>query len=244
LAAQEETSHHNRYVANHMGVGPGGEHLPNGIDYFWDGQGSGNCWQATGADVVEPMTMPGCPSGGVGRLLADPNVLVLFVDCGAYDLATQTLPAGCDWFDTRARPGVFSPTTTIQTVFPALQFVAVMLVFGLLLRRSVLAFGAAGLGSLLLLVSSVEQLYYVTAPGVALLGIAWILASRLVASPRLAVLSVVLGVIALLEAVDSGVLLLPSPIGPVWIRVLLEVVWMVWTVATLVKTTRPAVKIG
>jgi len=251
LAAQEETSHHNRYLANHMGVGPGGERLPNGIDYFWDGQGSGNCWQATGADVVEPMTLPGCPSGGVGRLLADPSVLVLFVDCGAYDLATQTLPAGCDWFDTRARPGVFSPTATIQTVFPALQLVALVLCFGWLLRRSSRP-GATGvgaaiggiLGSALLLLSSVEQLYYVTAPGVALLGIAWILASRLVASPRLAVLSVVLGVIALLEAVDSGVLLLPSPIGPVWIRILLEVVWMVWTVATLVKTTRPAVKIG
>jgi hypothetical protein len=58
FAAQEETSHHNRYLTNHMGVAPGGERLPNGIDYFWDGQGSGNCWQATGADVVEPMTLP------------------------------------------------------------------------------------------------------------------------------------------------------------------------------------------
>jgi hypothetical protein len=146
---------------------------------------------------------------------------------------------------------VFAPTATIQTVFPALQLVALVLCFGWLLRRSSRP-GATGvgatiggiLGSALLLLSSVEQLYYVTAPGVALLGIAWILASRLVASPRLAVLSVVLGVIALLEAVDSGVLLLPSPISPVWIRILLEVVWMVWTVATLVKTTRPAVKIG
>ena len=243
FAAQEETSHHNRYLANHMGVGPGGERLPNGIDFFWDAQGEGNCWQ--GANMVEPVTLPGCSSGSPNRLLADPNLLLLFADCGAYDLPTQTLPAGCDWFDTPPRPGVLSPTITIQAVFPALQFIAVSFVFGLLVRRrgrpsllGVSAVAAAGVGSAILLVSSAEQLYWLTTPGIALLGIAWILAFRLSASRRLAALSLVLGVIALLEAVDTGVLLLPSPLGPVWIRVLLEVVWIVWTIAALVRTRR------
>ena len=237
LPAQEETSHHNRYVANHMGVSPGGEHLPNGIDFFWDAQGEGNCWESGGASVVEPLTLPGCSSGSPDRVLADPNLLLLFADCGAYDLPTQTLPPGCDWFATPPRPGVVSPTITIQAVFPALQLIALVLVFGLLVRRrgppglvEVSAVAAAGLGSALLLVSSAEQLYWLTAPGVALLGVGWILAVRLVRSRRLAALSLVLGVAALLEAIDTGVFLLPSPIGPVWIRVLLEVVWIAWTI--------------
>jgi len=244
LEAQEESSHRNRYLANHVGVSPGGERMPNGIDYFWDGQGTGNCWQAAGGNVVEPLTLPSCPAGDVGRPLADPNLLVLFSDCGAYDLATQTLPPGCDWFQTPPNPGVLSPAITIQAVFPAIQLIAVLLLFGLRLRRSLLAFGAAALGSALLLVSSAEQLYWLTAPGIGLLGIAWILASRLVSSRRLAVLSVVLGFVALLEAVDSGVVLLPSPIAPVWVRVVLEAVWIVWALAAAVKPSRASVKTG
>ena len=50
-------------------------------------------------------------------------------------------------------------------------------------------------------------------------------------------LTLVLGIVALLEAVDSGILLLPSPIGPVWIRVVLEIVWVVWTAAALARRT-------
>ena len=240
LSAQEETSHHNRYLANHMGVGPGGERMPNGIDYFWDGQGAGNCWQATGTDVIEPMTLPACSPGSPGRFLADPNMLVMFVDCGAYDLPTQTLPVGCDWFDTPPRPAGLSPTFNMQAVFPTLQLIALTLCFGWLLRRArpratgVVAAAAALLGSTVLLASSAEQLYYLTAPGIALLGIGWILSSRSITSRRLAALSVLLGVVALLEAVDSGVFLLPSPIGPVWIRVLLEVMWIAWIVVTVV----------
>jgi hypothetical protein len=184
-------------------------------------------------------------------LLADPNMLVMFVDCGAYDLPTATLPVGCDWFDTPPRPAALSPTFTIQSVFPALQLIALVFCFGWLVRRGrragplgVMAAAAGVLGSALLLVASVEQLYSLAAPGIALLGIGWFGASRLVASRSLAALSLVLGTVAISEAVDSGVLLLPSPIGPVWIRLLLEVVWIVWIIASLVKTTRATVKVA
>jgi len=52
------------------------------------------------------------------------------------------------------------------------------------------------------------------------------------------VLTLLLGVVALLEAVDSGVVLIPSPIGPVWIRVILEAVWVVWTAVVLLRSQR------
>jgi len=48
----------------------------------------------------------------------------------------------------------------------------------------------------------------------------------------------VLGIVALLEAMDSGILLLPSPVGPVWVRVVLEIVWVLWTALALVRRTR------
>ena len=95
-----------------------------------------------------------------------------------------------------------------------------------------------GLGSVLLIVASLPQFYYFAAPGIAVLGIGWLAAVRLVPTERLAVLTLLLGIVALLEAVDSGILLLPSPIGPVWIRVILEAIWIVWTAAVLVRSSR------
>ena len=47
-----------------------------------------------------------------------------------------------------------------------------------------------------------------------------------------------LGLVALFEAVDSGIVLLPVPVGPVWPRVVLEVAWIAWIGAVLVKATR------
>jgi len=88
------------------------------------------------------------------------------------------------------------------------------------------------------MIASVAQFYYLAAPGIAILGIGWLAAVRLVPTQRLAVLTLVLGIVALLEALDSGVVMLPSPIGPVWVRVVLEVVWVVWTVAALLAAAR------
>jgi len=61
---------------------------------------------------------------------------------------------------------------------------------------------------------------------------------RMVPNQRLAVLTLLLGIVALLEALDSGIVMVPSPIGPVWARVILEVVWTVWTAVALVTSAR------
>ena len=237
--AQEDTSHFNRYLSNQMGVSAQGVSLPNGVDFIWDGQGDSNCWQRSTSDKTEPVAIPTCP-GGAQRLLADPNKLVVLADCSGYDLPTKTLPLGCDWFDTPQRPGAIWTSITLLAVAPAAQLIAVLVLFWLLLRRSTrprwlanASAVAAGLGTTVLLVASDQQFWQLAPLGAAILGIAWLGAARLVPNRRLAVLTVVLGFVAILEAIDSGIVILPTPIGPVWLRLVLELVWIVWTAAAL-----------
>ena len=231
--AQEETSRFDRYIDNRMGVSPDGRSLPNGLDYFWDGQGSGNCWTAT-AGSVEPLVMPRCPPGSVDRLLSDPNLLVLFVDCTSYDLGTRTLPAGCDWFQDPLRPGSMPRSLNVMSVAPSLQAAVILVLFGGLVRLrrrldilAIIALGSAAAGVMLGFLGSIEQLNFLAPAGIALLGLAWLAAARVVPTPRLSLISVVLGIVALLEAVDSAILLLPTPLGMVWVRLALECVWVV-----------------
>ncbi len=245
MSSQGETSHYNRYLGNHMGTSAGGDRLRNGIDFFWDGEGTGNCWQTLGTDMVQPLAMPGCPAGAQHRFISDPNTVVLFANCSGYDLAKQAFPAGCDWFETPPRPGSVGLSANIEVIAPAIQLVALLLLTLLLVRRSgrpgplsMAALFLVGLGSVLLVAASLNQLYFLAAPGVAVLGLGWLAAVRVVPSERLAVLTLLLGVVALLEAVDSGIILIPSPIGPVWIRVILEVVWVVWVAAALIRSPR------
>ena len=244
-AAQEETSSFNRYLGNHMGTDIAGHSEPNGLDFYWDGQGMGNCWQSDHPSGADPQTTPGCPGGASMRLLADPNKLVMFGTCSTYDLATRTFPAGCDWFDAPPRPGSVGASVNIESIAPAVQLIVVLILFGWLVRRDggptwigIAASSAAVMGSLLLVGASLQGFYFLDAPGIALLGIAWLVAARLVRSRRLAVLSVVLGIVALLEAVDNAVVMLPGPVGPVWIRVLLELTWMGWMAVVLLDGTR------
>ena len=246
-AAQEETSSFNRYLGNHMGVDAVGRIHPNGLDFYWDAQGMGSCWQADHPSGADPIAVPGCPgTASVMRLLSDPSKLVMFGTCSSYDLATKTLPAGCDWFDTPPPPGSAGASVNIESVAPAIQLVVVVLLFGWLIRRTgpmtvlgIAKAGAAITGSLLLIGASIQQLYFLDAPGIAVLGIAWLGAARLAPTRRLAILSVALGVVALVEAVDNSVILLPLPVGPVWIRLVLEVTWMVWLASLIFRRQRP-----
>jgi len=246
--AQEETSNFDRYQGNHMGTSPDGKNLPNGLDFFWDGQGVGSCWQTDHPAGADPLTLPGCSSfAPVKRLLDDPNKLVVFGDCGSYDIVTQTLPLGCNWFATPPRPGSLGAMLDIQLVGPVLQLIAVVLLFLMLLRRrpggsavDLIAFGAAVIGSVILLLGAAEQLWYLAPPGIAVLGIGWLLARRLMPGRRLAALTVVLGVASLLEAVDTGIVLLPLPAGVVWLRLVLELIWIVWTGLALIGWHRSA----
>jgi hypothetical protein len=116
---QFDTSNHNHYVANRLGFGPDGLTQPNGLDFWWDEQGTGNCWQdntsATGevttnatlelTDGQVPFTgFPDCDSGGsvmpVGSLVKSAGL----VPCATYDREDEPDPFGCDWFDSPTAP--------------------------------------------------------------------------------------------------------------------------------------------
>ncbi|MEV1176058.1 right-handed parallel beta-helix repeat-containing protein [Nonomuraea sp. NPDC049784] len=103
LAKQADTSDYNRYEGNVFGVGPTGERRPNGLDVWWDGQGTGNCWQGD-TGVSSPAVLPVCAaaapalSGGANRLLAEPVKLVKLYLCADFSASDARLPAGCDWF--------------------------------------------------------------------------------------------------------------------------------------------------
>src|SRR5439155_292500 len=103
-AAQFDTSHHNRYLGNSMGVAKDGMKSPNGIDFWWDGQGIDNCWQSSRPSGTEPLALPTCGSGwsvigpGTARYVNEPMKLISLLNCARYDLVSQTVPCNCQWF--------------------------------------------------------------------------------------------------------------------------------------------------
>jgi hypothetical protein len=108
--AQTDTSNGNHYVGNRLGFHPSGAKQPNGVDFSWDEQGVGNCWQdntsSTGevtSDTVLPQ-LPDCDSGGslspAGNLAKSASM----VSCAAYNREDLNDPPGCNWFDSPAEP--------------------------------------------------------------------------------------------------------------------------------------------
>jgi hypothetical protein len=106
LLDQFDTSHRNKFVDNFMGVTPDGERDPNGVDFWWDEEGEGNCWSgnkaAPGSRIKsDPAVLPSCPQGSpmsVGNVVK----IASQATCATWDPIENTDPPGCDWF-TRPR---------------------------------------------------------------------------------------------------------------------------------------------
>jgi hypothetical protein len=108
-----DTSFNNHFTGNTMGVSPAGKRMPNGVDFWWDEQGQGNCWDgnktAKGFSVTsDPMRplLPECPDpvpttrpGNLAKLAPE-------AACVTWDPDTNPNPPGCAWFTTPKRPGV------------------------------------------------------------------------------------------------------------------------------------------
>ncbi|MET9700320.1 right-handed parallel beta-helix repeat-containing protein [Streptomyces sp. NPDC006529] len=237
---QTDTSHHNRYAGNVLGKDKTGASRPNGADVWWDGQGTGNCWQ-DGPDGSTPGTLPQCGaargavSGGSARLAGEPVKLAQLLVCADYSVQARKLPAGCDWYGARG-------LERVETQIALAVAVVLALVGGVLwwrrLRGSRLGtvsalLGLAGLaldvvGSTMALTST-----FVPALALFLLGLWWTgtgIALR-PTRPWLARLTLLLGALTLLDAFDKAVLMIPwIPLSPAWIRALVAVVWCLWAV--------------
>ena len=77
------------------------------VDFFWDEQGIGNCWQdnlAPGGKITsDPASLPACPQGS---LFQNSNAAksAAEVPCSEWDPDTNPDPPGCTWFTTPAKP--------------------------------------------------------------------------------------------------------------------------------------------
>ncbi|GAA5124866.1 right-handed parallel beta-helix repeat-containing protein [Haloechinothrix salitolerans] len=109
---QQDNPHRNAFTKNQMGYQPGGAVLPNGLDFWWDDSGNGNCWDsnlaAPGAEIthnaIDPRGLPGCPTGSmwpIGNVVKSAQLL----PCSQYNRESNPDPVGCDWMDTPPRPG-------------------------------------------------------------------------------------------------------------------------------------------
>jgi hypothetical protein len=116
-AKQFDTSHFNRYLDNQLGVTPTGEVRANGIDFWWDEEGQGNCWQGnaagSGAVTSDPAALADC-SAPVVFTPPDPVKFQALLACRAWR-KTNVDPVGCDW--THAPP----PPTDRQDTAQAQQ---------------------------------------------------------------------------------------------------------------------------
>ncbi|NGO78468.1 hypothetical protein G6045_22830 [Streptomyces sp. YC504] len=237
---QADTSHHNRYAGNKLGVDKQGEARPNATDVWWDGQGEGNCWQGS-AGASTPRALPECGSsrgdvsGGADRLAGEPTKLAALLVCADYDARAARLPAGCDWYG----------ATGIERieVQVALGIAAVLTLVGGVLwwrrlrtHRWATVACAAGLVGLALDVAGATkglQAGYLPAVALLLTGAWWVGAGVVLRGERpwFGWVTVALGVLTLLDAFDKAVVMLPwIPLGPAWIRGLLGVVWVIWAV--------------
>lgn len=116
---QFDTSNHNHYRDNRMGRHPDGFTQPNGVDFWWDDQGTGNCWQGNTShdgepthNATSPLGLPDCDSGGSVFAAGNAVKSAGLVPCATYDREDNPDPEGCDWFESPEPPEGREEATT------------------------------------------------------------------------------------------------------------------------------------
>ncbi|HEV8687041.1 MAG TPA: hypothetical protein VGQ84_07175, partial [Gaiellaceae bacterium] len=99
-----DTSHGNRFLSNRMSLTRGGMRSPNGLDFWWDEEGSGNCWERNGRVRSNPAVLPTC-APPAPFTPASPVKFSQLVACAGWNPLTNTDPAGCAWPRRPTRPG-------------------------------------------------------------------------------------------------------------------------------------------
>lgn len=109
-AQEDEVSNGNWFTNNRMGFHPSGVIQPNGTDFWWDDQGTGNCWQDNESSAGDEPThnatvvLFDCDSGGSPSPAPNAIKSAGLVPCAQYDREDNNNPEGCDWFDDPAMP--------------------------------------------------------------------------------------------------------------------------------------------
>ena len=125
---QFDTSHNNRLRYNSMGFGPEGMLQPNGVDFWWDDQGNGNCWRgnvARSGTVTENAAptptnpsgeLPSCPEGSQWTP-GNPVKTGQIGACALYDRQDEKFrdPPNCDFFERPPRPAARQPSRPEMT---------------------------------------------------------------------------------------------------------------------------------
>ncbi len=94
---------------------PGGKLDPNGVDFWWDDQGEGNCWEKNkGYDkeagpsdnAMYPGGLPDCESGGSAGAPVNPAKIGPIASCATYDRTDPIFrdPPACPFFNTPEEP--------------------------------------------------------------------------------------------------------------------------------------------
>ena len=110
-----DTSHFNKYTNNLVSTAPGGTEDLNGLDWWWDDQGEGNCWEKNSvggeegevtSNTMYPGGLPTCESGGSMMIPNNPYKSGQIAACATYDRYDENFrdPPGCDFFDTPEEP--------------------------------------------------------------------------------------------------------------------------------------------
>ncbi len=247
VVAQFDTAHRDRWFDNTMGRKENGVPAANGMDVWWDGEGAGSCWQSPSGDGSEPPTVPRCDAddqpaeASARRYVAEPAKALKMYVCSHYDLATASVPADCDWYGATGLQRVEVKWSLGEAVL--LGLLMIILWWRTLRGRGTLAALLGLLLGLAGLVVGVEGTLRETSPlasiGLALLGAGWLLMGA--ALPQrgragLGWLTIVMAVFALAGAVDRSVLVIPYlPVPPSVVRILLEVIWVPWSLVAAIR---------
>ncbi|MEU8143762.1 right-handed parallel beta-helix repeat-containing protein [Nonomuraea sp. NPDC048901] len=270
LAKQADTSNFNRYEGNVFGVSPTGERRPNALDVWWDGQGTGNCWQA---DVgrASPAVLPVCAaeapalSGGSSRWLAEPVKLIKLYLCADFSAAQARLPAGCDWFGAAGLGKVEAQLALGGSAVLALLAALFWRRTGQAVRRRKGDPAANGVPPAMAARSEYRHRLVVAGSLCGFMGLAFDVVAAATGGTLVAALAlllmagwwlclgtalrrgrpvfgwftIVLGVLAALDAFDRVVYLIPViPLGPGWVRGLLTGFWVLCAVVVLAPRRR------
>ncbi len=110
-----DTSHDNRFIANKLHAPPrlpaDAGSGPNGIDFWWDEGGAGNCWQDNAAPgrlgvISDPPVLPDCrwPQAVLDIQRAPSPKIATLASCATFEPPNNTHPPGCTWMDSPPEP--------------------------------------------------------------------------------------------------------------------------------------------